>query len=87
MSTLGLDPNKALHYTEPTFSKECLGTFTARSEVFLDVPKAFDTLWVNGLLYKLTFRKFPSYLVRSISFSLHGRTFEASFETAATTSR
>jgi hypothetical protein len=22
--------------------------------VFLDVAKAFDTIWINGLLYKLT---------------------------------
>jgi hypothetical protein len=28
--------------------------------VFLDVAKAFDNVWVNGLLYKLTVLKFPS---------------------------
>ena len=51
------------------------------------MTKAFDTLWVDGLLYKLTLRKSPSYLVRNISSSLHGRKFEASFETATNTSR
>jgi hypothetical protein len=30
--------------------------------VFLDVAKAFDTLWVDGLPYNLTFRKFPRTL-------------------------
>jgi len=30
--------------------------------VFLDVAKAFDTVWLEGLLYKLTVN-FPSYLV------------------------
>ena len=27
--------------------------------VFLDVTKAFDTVWVDGLLYNLTVLKFP----------------------------
>jgi hypothetical protein len=28
--------------------------------VFLDVAKDFDTVWINGILYKLTFLSFPS---------------------------
>jgi hypothetical protein len=35
--------------------------------VFLDVAKAFDTVWVKGLLYKLTVLNFPSYRVITIS--------------------
>jgi hypothetical protein len=35
--------------------------------VFLDVAKAYDTEWVDGLLYKLTVLNFPSYLVKTIS--------------------
>jgi hypothetical protein len=31
--------------------------------VFLDVAKAFDTVWIDGLLYKLTLLNLPSYLV------------------------
>ena len=27
--------------------------------IFLDVTKAFDTVWVDGLLYNLTVLKFP----------------------------
>jgi len=34
--------------------------------VFLDVAKAFDTVWFHGLLYKLTLLNFPSYLVHTI---------------------
>jgi hypothetical protein len=35
--------------------------------VFLDVAKAFDIVWIDGLLYKLTFLNFPSYKVHTIS--------------------
>jgi hypothetical protein len=28
--------------------------------VFLDLNKAFDAVWIGGLLYKLTLLKFPS---------------------------
>ena len=49
--------------------------------VFLDVAKAFDTVWIEGLLYMLTILNFPSYFVHIISSYLRGRTFEASFLT------
>jgi hypothetical protein len=35
--------------------------------VFFDVAKAFDTIWIDGLLYKLTLLSFPSYRVHTIS--------------------
>jgi len=54
--------------------------------VFLDVVKAFDTVWIDGLLYKLTLLNFPSYIVHTISSYLRDRTFEAFFQ-AATSSR
>ena len=54
--------------------------------VFLDVAKAFDTVCIDGLLYKLTFLNFPSYIVHTVSSYLRGRMFEASFQ-AATSSR
>jgi len=50
--------------------------------VFLDVAKAFDTVWIDGLLYKLTLLNFPSYTVHTISSYIRGQTFEASFQTA-----
>jgi hypothetical protein len=54
--------------------------------VFLDVAKAFDTVWIDGLLYKLTLLNLPSYLVHTISSDLRGWTFKASFQ-KATSSR
>jgi hypothetical protein len=38
--------------------------------VFLDVAKAFDTVWIDDLLYKRTLLNFPSYLVHTISSNL-----------------
>ena len=55
--------------------------------VFLDVAKAFDTVWIDGLLYKLTLLNFPSYTVHTISSYLRGRTFEESFKTATSSRR
>jgi hypothetical protein len=55
--------------------------------VFLDVAKAFDTVWVKGLLYKLTVLNFPSYLVKTISSYLDSRTFQTSFQSATSTRR
>ena len=49
---------------------------------FLDVAKAFDTIWIDGFLYKLTLLNFPSYIVHTISSYLRDRTFEAPFQTA-----
>jgi hypothetical protein len=44
--------------------------------VFLDVTKAFDTVWIDGLLYTLTILNFPSYLAHTISSYLRLRTFD-----------
>jgi hypothetical protein len=50
--------------------------------VFLKVAKVFDTVWVDGLAYKLIALKFPSYLVKTIQSYLRSQTFEASFQAA-----
>jgi hypothetical protein len=55
--------------------------------VFLDVAKAFDTVWIEDLLYKLTFLNFPSYIVHTVSSYIRGRTFEASLRTATSSRR
>ena len=55
--------------------------------VLLDVAKTFDTVWIEGLLYKLTVLNFPSYLVHIISSYLRGQTFEASFLTSTSSRR
>jgi hypothetical protein len=44
------------------------------------VAKASDTVWIDGLLYKLTLLNFPSYKVHTISSYLRVRSFEASFQ-------
>jgi hypothetical protein len=35
--------------------------------VFLDVANAFNTVWINGILYKLTLLNLLSYIVHTIS--------------------
>jgi hypothetical protein len=55
--------------------------------VFLAVAKAFETVWIDGLLRNFTLLKFPSYIVSTISSYLRGRTFEASFQTATSSRR
>ena len=55
--------------------------------IFLYVAKAFVTVWIDGLLYKLTLLNFPSYVVHTISSYLRGRTFEASLQTATSSRR
>jgi hypothetical protein len=55
--------------------------------VFLDVAKAFDTVCIDGLLYKLTLLNFPSYIVQSISSYLKDLTYEGSIQTATSSRR
>jgi len=54
---------------------------------FLDVSKTFDTVWIDGLLYKPTLLIFPSYIVHIISSYVRGWTFEASFQTGSSSRR
>jgi hypothetical protein len=55
--------------------------------VFLDMAKDFDTVWIDGILYKLTLLNFASYIVHTISSYLRDRKFEASFQTATSSRR
>ncbi|GFU70418.1 probable RNA-directed DNA polymerase from transposon X-element [Trichonephila clavipes] len=43
--------------------------------VFLDVKRAFDKMWHDGLTYKLIKLRFPDYLIKIIHNCLHNRTF------------
>jgi hypothetical protein len=55
--------------------------------LLLDLDKAFDTVWIDCLIYKLTVLNFPSYLVHTVSSYVQGRTFEASFQAAMSSHR
>jgi hypothetical protein len=55
--------------------------------VFLDVAKAFDTLLVDGLPYKLTILSFPFLACLNYIVLPKGRTLEASFQSATSTRR
>ncbi|GFW46213.1 RNA-directed DNA polymerase from mobile element jockey [Trichonephila clavipes] len=43
--------------------------------VFLDIKRAFDKMWHDGLTYKMIKLKFPAYLIKIIYNYLHNRTF------------
>ncbi|GFS97758.1 probable RNA-directed DNA polymerase from transposon X-element [Trichonephila clavipes] len=43
--------------------------------VFLDVKRAFDKMWHDGLTYKLIKLKFPGYLIKIVHNYLHNRNF------------
>jgi len=45
-----------------------------KGAVLLDVANAFDTIWIDGLLDKLTLLSFPYYIVHTISSYLQGQT-------------
>lgn len=42
---------------------------------FIDLEKAFDTVWLEGLFYKLLKKNFPLHLVKMIWSMLHGKKF------------
>jgi hypothetical protein len=48
--------------------------------VFLDIEKAFDTIWHSGLLYKLSKLEFSTSLIKLISSVLSQRKFRVSVE-------
>ncbi|GFY16046.1 RNA-directed DNA polymerase from mobile element jockey [Trichonephila clavipes] len=43
---------------------------------FLDVEKAFDRVWHDGLLYKMIKLNFPSYIIHLVNSYLSDRTFQ-----------
>ena len=44
-----------------------LGEKSLTGAVYFDVARVFDTVWIDGLLYKLTLLNFPSYIVHTLS--------------------
>lgn len=45
----------------------------------IDLDKAFDTVWLDGLIYKLIKKKFPEHLLRLINNMLRGKKFYSTF--------
>ncbi|GBN25025.1 hypothetical protein AVEN_183068-1 [Araneus ventricosus] len=43
--------------------------------VFLDIAKAFDRVWTDGLLYRLIMMRIPGGLIRLMATYLRGRRF------------
>ncbi|GFX77465.1 probable RNA-directed DNA polymerase from transposon X-element [Trichonephila clavipes] len=55
--------------------------------IFLDVKKAFDRMWHDGLIYKMIKLKFPTYLVKIIYNYLDNRTFNVKINSTSSSIR
>jgi len=77
----------ALQLTSHVESVQELWKEDGNCVVFLDVAKAFDTVWFDGLLYKLAVPNFPSNLVKAIYSHMNSPMFEASFQTTSSPCR
>jgi len=53
--------------------------------VSLDIEKAYDTVWIYGLLYKLISLKLPTYLIFILRAFLEGRSFTVRLNNAFST--
>lgn len=57
------------------------------SALFLDVSRAFDSVWHDGLLLRLITSHVPSYLIHLLKSYLSRRTFSVAYEEALSASR
>ncbi|GFS80721.1 RNA-directed DNA polymerase from mobile element jockey [Trichonephila clavipes] len=55
--------------------------------IFLDVKKAFDRMWHDGLIYKMIKLKFPTYLVKITHNYLDNRTFNVKINSISSSIR
>ena len=53
--------------------------------VLLDIEKAYDTVWITGLLYKLILLRLPAYLLFFLKYYLEGSTFTVHLNDATST--
>lgn len=59
---------------------------TSTGMISLDIAKAFDSIWYDGLSYKMIQRKFPTRLIKWIDNYCRGRTFTVKYEQAISNS-
>ncbi|GFX28886.1 RNA-directed DNA polymerase from mobile element jockey [Trichonephila clavipes] len=55
--------------------------------MFLDVKKAFDRMWHDGLIYKMILFKFPTYLIKIIHSYLDNRAFNVKLNNVLSSQR
>jgi len=53
--------------------------------VSLDIEKAYDTVWINGLLYKLISYNIPTYLIYILKSFLKDRSFTVRLKDTSST--
>lgn len=54
-------------------NKQCVGA------CLIDLEKAFDTVWTEGLIYKLIKNNFPNHLIKIIWNMIRNRTFATAY--------
>jgi hypothetical protein len=69
--------HSAIHALIRLYEESVLGFNDNKVTVaaFLDIEKAFDTMWVEGLIYKMIHMKFPIYLTKITLSYLRNREF------------
>ena len=55
--------------------------------IFIDIEKAFDKVWINGLLYKLHHYNIPNYLGKWLQCYLTNRSFQIKYNQTLSTTR
>lgn len=74
---------KVLRITETYYEDMRHGKYTAA--IFLDVSKAFDRVWHQGLIYKMHKYQYPTDALKLLTSYLTDRTFQV-YENASTSS-
>ncbi|GBN84108.1 hypothetical protein AVEN_53738-1 [Araneus ventricosus] len=59
----------------------------ATAAIFLDIAKAFDKVWIEGLIHKLIACKFPQYIIEKIQSYLTNRRFTVLVKNSDSTPR
>lgn len=69
--------HSAVHALIMLFEETAMGFNDRKITIaaFLDIEKAFDTMWVEGLIYKFIKMKFPEYIIKIVLFYFRARSF------------